>query len=331
MAGVDRQRLAELAQAQTLHKGRYYNLDRIPAHGWRDFLRWQRDTRGRFPPGQRFPVQAPDNALLQGPAPEPRLTWIGHSSFLFQYRQTSLLTDPVFSERASPLQWLGPKRHTPPALTVAELPPIDTVLISHNHYDHLDRASVDALHQRFGERITWYVPDGVAEWFKRRGLHNVVERRWWESAGHAAGEAFFVPAQHFSGRRHNDHNCSLWGGWVIDINGFRLYFAGDTGYGSCFAEIGRVFPDIDLALLPIGAYAPRWFMGPVHVDPAEAVQIHRDIGARRSVAMHWGTFVLTDEPMDEPPAALRDALARQGLAPSSFIVMQHGETFFARS
>ncbi|KAF0810927.1 beta-lactamase fold Zn-dependent hydrolase [Alcanivorax sp. S71-1-4] len=330
MHGVDRQRLAQLALRQTLHKGRFYNLDRIPGHGLRDFLRWQRESRGRFPGGQRFPVQAPPDDLLNGKAEEPRLTWIGHATFLFRHGDTNLLTDPVFSERVSPVQWAGPKRYTPPALTVDQLPPIHKVLISHNHYDHLDLHSVRALHGRFGEQITWYVPEGVGDWFRKRGIHNLVELGWWQSAPHPQGEAFFVPAQHFSGRTGTDRNRSLWGGWIIDIDGFRLYFAGDTGYGSCFSDIGDVFGGVDLALLPIGAYAPRWFMQPVHVNPDEAVQIHLDVKARRSVAMHWGTFVLTDEPMDEPPIQLRAALETRALDPADFLVLQHGETIAAR-
>ncbi|WP_111657905.1 MBL fold metallo-hydrolase [Isoalcanivorax indicus] len=326
MTPVDRARLATLAARPSFHKGRYRNPDRTPRHGLRSFLRWQRETGGRFPPGQPFPLAMPDSALLTSPATRPRLTWIGHASFLFQYRDISLLTDPVFARRASPVQWAGPKRFTPPALTAETVPPINQVLISHNHYDHLDRDTVLALHRRFGRDITWFVPEGVGAWFRRRGIDNLVERGWWQSAPHQAGEAFFVPAQHFSGRGAHDSNRTLWGGWVMDIHDVRLYFAGDTGYGSCFAEIGEVFGEIDLALIPIGAYAPRWFMGPVHVDPDDAVQIHQDVCARTSVAMHWGTFVLTDEPMDEPPRRLAQARAAAGLPDEAFRVLGHGDT-----
>lgn len=326
MTPVDRTRLAALAARPAFHKGRYRNPDRTPRHGFGAFLRWQRETGGRFPPGRAFPLTTPDPALLNSPAETPRLTWIGHASFLFQYRDISLLTDPVFARRASPVQWAGPKRFTPPALTADTVPPVNQVLISHNHYDHLDHDTVRALHRRFGSAITWFVPEGVAAWFRRRGIRNLVERGWWQSAPHQAGEAFFVPAQHFSGRGARDGNRTLWGGWVMDIHDLRLYFAGDTGYGSCFAEIGEVFGDIDLALIPIGAYAPRWFMSPVHVDPDDAVQIHRDVRARTSVAMHWGTFVLTDEPMDEPPRRLAEARAAAGVADDAFRVLAHGET-----
>ena len=326
MKRVDRDRLAELAGSASAHKGRYRNPEPTPHHGLGDFLRWQRESRGRFPPGKAFPLTRPDPATLAAPAARPRLTWIGHASALFQYRDISLLTDPVFSRRASPVQWAGPRRHTPPALTAATVPPVNQVLISHNHYDHLDRDSVMALHRRFGGGITWFVPEGVARWFTRRGISNVVERGWWQSAPHDAGEAFFVPAQHFSGRGARDGNRTLWGGWVTDIHDVRLYFAGDTGYGGCFADIGDVFGGIDLALIPIGAYAPRWFMQPVHIDPEEAVRIHQDVGARTSVALHWGTFVLTDEPLDEPPRRLAEARAAAGLPEQAFRVLGHGET-----
>ncbi|MEY1660736.1 MBL fold metallo-hydrolase [Isoalcanivorax beigongshangi] len=325
MPKLDRQQLAAAAASVRRTGPRFYNLERTPAHGLGDFLRWQWQSRGKFPPGQRFPLRPVDDARLAAPV-APQLTWIGHSTFLFQHRGLNLLTDPVFSERASPFQWLGPRRYTPPALTVAALPPIHQVLISHNHYDHLDHHSVMALHQRFGDALTWFVPTGVAAWFHRRGIRQVRECGWWEGAEQDGAEAFLVPAQHFSGRGVSDGNHSLWGGWIWDCGDLRLYFAGDTGYGGCFAEIGALFPDIDLALIPIGAFEPRWLMQPVHVNPDEAVRIHRDIGARRSVGMHWGTFVLTDEPMDAPPHVLQRALAEQQVPSTDFIVMAHGET-----
>lgn len=202
---------------------------------------------------------------------------------------------------------------------------IDLVFISHDHYDHLDEATIKALHRRFGDALRFCVPHGLAKWFRNRGIHNLTELNWWQSAQVGGGEAFCVPAQHFSGRGPFDKNASVWCGWIFDISGYRFYFAGDTGYGEVFKTIGEIFSPIDLALLPIGAYDPRWFMAPVHVAPEEAVQIHKDIGARQSVAMHWGAFVLTDEPMDEPPARLRQALTQQNIAEHAFCVMEHGE------
>jgi N-acyl-phosphatidylethanolamine-hydrolysing phospholipase D len=306
--------------------GRYRNIDVTPKHDWRQFLRWQREHGWRFPEGQAFVWQRPDSRLLLEPGAQPRLTWLGHASFLFQYQGLNLLTDPVFSDRCSPVSFAGPKRFTPAPLSVDELPDIHLVLISHNHYDHLDRQTVLALHRRFGEKVLFLVPKGVVDWFAQQGIHHAVELDWWQSHQLPDVEAVFVPAQHFSGRTLRDRNATLWGGWWLVFNDFRFYFAGDTGYGSIFSTIREVLGSPDLALLPIGAYSPRWFMKSVHVDPFDAVQIHCDLGAKQSVGMHWGTFVLTDEPMSEPPEKLRQALVEKELPSSCFTVMQHGES-----
>ncbi|MGB1949713.1 MAG: MBL fold metallo-hydrolase [Marinobacter sp.] len=325
---IDRERLAALAAEPHFYRGKYRNLERTEQHGLGDFLRWQLAPGRRFPPGKRYTLLRPDGHLLMNPPAAPQLTWLGHASFLFQHKGLNVLTDPVLSDRASPFRLLGPKRFTPPALTVADMPPIDLVLISHNHYDHLDEATVRQLHRRFGSELRFCIPMGLRRWFEKRGIHNLVELDWWQSAPLPGNnEVFCLPAQHFSGRTPTDTNTSLWCSWLLDLDGFRFYFGGDTGYGKVFRHIGELFAPIDLALLPIGAYDPRWFMAPVHVAPEEAVRIHRDIGASQSVAMHWGTFVLTDEPMDEPPRRLRLALERQGLSESEFRVMQHGEVW----
>lgn len=326
---VDRQRLAELAGRPHRQGARYRNLQAVSPHGLADFLRWQAQTGGRFPPLRRFPLAPLDRERIHHPGTQPQLTWIGHASFLFQYQGINLLTDPVFSERCSPVGFLGPKRGTPPALTVETLPEIHRVLISHNHYDHLDRPTVLELHHRFGDRLRFYVPKGLAAWFRREGIDNLVELDWYQSDDGDPVETFCLPAQHFSGRGPLDRNRTLWCGWRLHFSDFSLYFAGDTGYGPIFRDMAEVLGPVDLALLPIGAYAPRWFMAPVHINPDEAVHIHRDIEARQSIAMHWGTFVLTDEPMTEPPERLRNALREQQVPAADFRVMAHGETFIA--
>lgn len=325
---IDRDRLSLLSQDCHFYKGRYRNLERTPRHGFREFMRWQRESGGRLPRGQAFPVDTPDLRLQKQ---QPELTWLGHASFLFSYGGCSLLTDPVFSRRVSPVQFAGPRRYTAAPLTVAQLPPIHQVFISHNHYDHLDHATVVALHQRFGHDLQWYVPRGVAGWFRSMGIVHTVELGWWQSHASGWSEAFCVPAQHFSGRGLRDRNKTQWCGWVIDFEGFRLYFAGDTGYGSCFRTLGDIFGHMDLSLLPIGAYAPRWFMAPVHVNPEEAARIHQDVKSRLSVGMHWGTFVLTAEPMDEPPRKLAEALERFALCPEEFITLRHGQTLHLKT
>ncbi|MDF1780682.1 MAG: MBL fold metallo-hydrolase [Alcanivoracaceae bacterium] len=323
---IDREKLAELAKVRPFYKGRYRNFTRTASHGLSQLLKWQTAPGRRFPKGKEFPLIKPDAQALVSAPDAPQLTWIGHSSFLFQFAQCNVLTDPVFAERASPLTFAGPKRYTDAAMQVADLPRIDIVLLSHDHYDHLCEKTVTQLHARFGDELLFCIPEGLTSWFAKRGIHNVVELRWWQSATIPQGEVFCVPAQHFSGRGPFDRNASLWCGWIFEIQGYRLFFAGDTGYGPVFETIGELFAPIDLALIPIGAYDPRWFMGPVHVAPEDSVRIHRDIGAKQSIAMHWGAFVLTDEPMDEPPQKLQQALQEQNIDADAFLVMAHGQT-----
>ncbi len=270
-----------------------------------------------------LPMQVPQLSLFEGGA--DALTWIGHASFLVQWGGKRVLTDPVFGDRASPLGFAGPQRLTPLPLRIEELPAPDLALISHNHYDHLDESSVRQLAQRFPQ-LQFVVPLGLKAWFARRGIDRVIELDWWQSAEIAGLRVHAVPAQHFSGRGVHDRNRTLWCGYIVESQGRKLYFAGDTGYSADFADIGHRFAPVDLALLPIGAYAPRWFMQAMHIEPLEAVKIHQDIGSRQSVAMHWGTFRLTEEPLDEPPQRLRSALAEAGIAESDFWVLEHGET-----
>lgn len=272
-----------------------------------------------------FPVQANDPAALAANRTRTTLTWVGHSTFLVQIGGLNILTDPHFTARASPLNWAGPERLVAPGLALRDLPPIDLVLVSHNHYDHLDEQSVRGL-VRHHPKAVFAVPLGLRRWLQRRAAHNIVELDWWQTHdGHGFGVTA-VPAQHFSGRTARDRNRTLWCGFVVEVAGKRVFFAGDTGYSKDFADIGERFAPIDLALIPIGAYAPRWFMRAMHVNPEEAVRIHRDIGARRSVAMHWGTFRLTEEALDEPPRQLAAALARARVAPDKFLTLAHGET-----
>jgi len=272
-----------------------------------------------------FELADNDPAWLARNRAENSLTWIGHASFLLQWGGRNLLTDPHFSARASPLSFAGPKRLAPPGLALDALPAVDIVLISHNHYDHLDHASVKALAAAHPQ-AHFLVPHGLRRWLQRRGAQRVIELDWWQTVDLAGCRITAVPAQHFSGRGLFDRDRTLWCGFVVEVDGARTYFAGDTGYSQDFADIGARFAPIDLALIPIGAYAPRWFMAPVHVDPYGAVRIHQDVGARQSVAMHWGGFRLTTEPLDEPPRLLAAAVAAAGLPESAFRTLRHGET-----
>ncbi len=333
---LDRERLIALREEKRHHGPGFfrnnYNSDR---HGLGEFLRWMRDKRGIWPKPQHFPLDHPESERLAANRTATSLTWIGHATFLFQHRGLNVLTDPVFGKRASPLSFAGPQRYMPPAMQIDHLPPIDIVLLSHNHYDHLDAAAVKQIARRNNGKTLFLVPLKVANWFRRVGIDHVIELDWWEETYplHAdlSVRAWFVPSQHFSGRSVHDRNASLWGGWVLEIAGHRLYFAGDTGYGPDFADIGAVFGGFDLSLIPIGAYDPQWFMKSVHVCPEDAVRIHRDVQSQQSIAMHWGTFILTDEPVDEPPHRLARALQDFKIDPHAFAVMRHGETRWENS
>jgi N-acyl-phosphatidylethanolamine-hydrolysing phospholipase D len=314
--------------------------------GLRELLRWRwqawRQQLPR-PPQQPIAVVAPDLGFIAanaaaGLAMQPAVTWIGHITTLVQFGGWNLLTDPVFSERCSPVQWAGPRRHTPPGLALEALPRIDVVLLSHNHYDHMDEASLRALARQPGGAPQVIAPLGHRTLLRRWGLHDVVELDWWQhhtlaaDARHTSAEITLTPAQHWSSRGWNDAMRSLWGSFVVLSPDCHFFFSGDTGYSQDFRDIRRHFAHhqagggFDLALLPIGAYEPRWFMRGQHANPDEAVQMFEDLHVQRAVAVHWGTFQLTDESLDEPPRALARALHRHGIAPERFRALAIGET-----
>ncbi|GLC42416.1 hypothetical protein PLESTM_001330900 [Pleodorina starrii] len=363
-----------------------------------------------------FPLNPVDwTALANPPADGVQAVWVGHATVLVQMGGMTFITDPVFSERCAPVQFAGPKRVVPPALTGCEpqMPPLDFVLLSHNHYDHLDTDSVRTLNRRYGKALTWYVPLGLRPWFAGEGVRtNLVELDWWQSVEHrnaASGKSVtitMVPAQHWSARGILDRFRTLWGGYVVTApppppspptdaapvaaaaaaqpgqaggngngggNGaglqgpatawsdpcaaaegaprtpgggtggapaaaaaaaavapLRFYFVGDTGYCSVFKEIGERLGPIDLAAIPIGAYEPRWFMRPQHTNSEEGLQVALDVRAAVSIGIHTATWSLTDEPLDEPPTRLQAAVREQGLPPSSFVTLQHGEKAVVR-
>lgn len=239
-----------------------------------------------------------DFTAIRTPRTAPQITWLGHATFLLQYRGLNILTDPILSERASPVSFTGPERLTPPPLSVAELPSIDIVVISHNHYDHLDEATIAGL----GDQVNYVVPLGLSEWFSEQGIASarVHEFDWWQQGNFGPLAVTATPSQHWSARSLWDKNETLWASWHLQVADWQVWFGGDTGYNEFqFKEIGERFPDIDDALIPIGAYLPRWFMKPQHVNPAEALQIHQDLETKRSYAMHWGTYQLAAESIEE--------------------------------
>jgi N-acyl-phosphatidylethanolamine-hydrolysing phospholipase D len=295
------------------------------------FLSWQWQRRQDGLPKPPDPAHrdwrvVPDLALLHAPSGKPSVTWIGHATLLLRLGGLNILTDPHFSERASPVGFAGPKRFHPPGVALADLPEIHAVVISHNHYDHLDVDSVRQLHQRSGGKLQFFVPLGLKPWFAELGIDEVTELDWWQHVELDGVRFTLTPLQHWSARSLGDRNRTLWGGWAITAPDLNIFFAGDTGYSADFVEIGRRLGPFDLAALPIGAYEPRWFMRRQHVEPAQALQIHRDIRARQSLGVHWGVFEMADESLDEPPRALAAAREAAGMAESEFFVLRVGET-----
>jgi len=312
----------------------FQNIDYHDNKGFAAFIKWRWQRLFKDIPDSDdydFKIDTTDHEFVKNNTQKPTLTWIGHATFLIQFNGLNILTDPQFSERSSPVSWAGPKRVVAPAMAIAQLPDIDAVIISHDHYDSLDESSVVALSQHNSERqLTFLVPLGTKAWFDDLDLNSitVVELDW--SQSHEINGVRFTaePSQHWGKRTLADAYERLWASWVIEADDNRIFFAGDTGYSNHFKDIGEKYGEFDLALLPIGAYEPRWFMSAYHVNPDEAVKIHMDVRSKHSVGMHWGTFILTDEPLDEPPSKLNEALIRYDIQESDFQVYQHGETRF---
>ena len=250
------------------------------------------------------------------------VTWLGHASFLLQGGGVSVLVDPVFSEFCAPLPFPSLRRKVAPPCTLADLPPIDTVLLTHGHYDHLDLPTLRQL----GEAMPILIAEGHADWLRGKGFSNVRELAWHASAEIASGiRVTATPAQHFTARTLLDRNRGHWCGWLVEGAGCKLWHAGDSGYCAAFSEIGERYGPIDFGMIPIGAYQPRRIMRPMHMNPEEAVQAFIESRCRRAVAMHWGTFRLTDEPMGEPPFLLERALQEQGIPAADFVVAGVGD------
>lgn len=298
-----------------------------PGKSLREVLRWRFTAKPEKWPGTVPVTQARPETRVE----RTRVTIVGHATVLIQTGGLNILTDPVWSQRASPFSFAGPKRVCAPGVAFDDLPPIDVVLLSHNHYDHLDKATLQRLVQRDDPRIItplgndYIVQDG-APWAR------VETGDWWDAftltADGAQGgiEAHIVPAQHWSSRGIFDARMALWGGFVLKTRDALVYFAGDTGYGDggIFREIRARFGAPDLALIPIGAYAPRWFMKDQHTDPDEAAQSLLDLEARAALGLHWGVFQLSDEGRDAPRAELAVALAARQIAPERFMAAEPG-------
>lgn len=300
----------------------FFNPNGTKLKSFFTLLKWQlTKVQGPWPDHLELPPAPPLEPVLA--EHEVSVTFINHSTFLIRTKHFNILTDPIWSKRASPLQWAGPKRVYTVPLELEDLPPIHFVLVSHNHYDHMDSESLVRLQEKFKPRVLLPLGDkSVVEGF---GVKNAEELDWYEEVIVTADLKFvFAPCQHWSARGMFDRNKSLWGSWMILYKGQKIYFAGDTGYSSHFSEIHKKFGPADLALLPIGAYEPRWFMKEHHMNPAEAAQAHLDLQSRQSVGMHFGTFRLTDEAYEKPVQDLETALKDKKIAPSNFIVLKPG-------
>ena len=278
------------------------------------------EQRTRWPKQIDVRVQVPP--ALDGA--RASVTFIGHATFLIQTAAGNVLTDPMYSQRAGPFNLIGPRRVRQPAVRFDDLPPIAAVLLSHNHYDHCDLATLRNIARRFDPIVL--TPVGNHRLVTSAGVRRVVELDWWDETEAVGSPITLTPARHFSARTPFDRNRALWGGFMLHADGLRIYFAGDTAYAGIFHEIRDRLGPIDLALLPIGAYEPRWFMQSVHMNPLEAVQAHLDLGAAQSIGMHFGTFPMAMEGIDEPLRALAEARDASGVASTQFRTLDFGES-----
>lgn len=309
---------------------RFFQPGAEPVKGFVDLLKWQIFGEKKEWPKFRENTIKPEirtdiDSTTLG------VTFINHATFLIQANGLNILTDPIFSDRASPFQWAGPKRSRPPGLELNDLPKIDLVVISHNHYDHLDENSIHELQNKFAP--LFIVPLGDAKILKEFGVKNVIELDWWQSHNLPNSDMVvtFTPVQHWSSRSPFDRNKSLWGGFVLKNSKFNIYFGGDTGYGTHFKETAEKLGPFDLSLIPIGAYEPRWFMKEQHMNPEEAVQAHLDLKSKMSLGCHFGTFQLTDEGIDDPVKDLEIAKKKFGVGEADFIAPDNGKSYFLKN
>lgn len=312
----------ESRHEDTIFGRRFINIEPVKRHNAWDMLKW-------FSTGKRetWPVEIQNE---RGDKPPDRVKTgirymvVNHATVLIQVNGVNILTDPIWSERASRFSWIGPKRAVPPGIAFDHLPPIDIVLISHNHYDHMDMPTLKRLARR--DNPLFVAGTGNQRTLKRSGIHNVTELDWWQGISQGGLEIYFTPARHFSRRGIADYNMSLWGGFVIKAPEGMIYFLGDSGYGRFVSEVRKRFGSFDLAFIPIGAYEPRWMMETIHLTPEEAVDVHHDLDSALSVGIHFGTFQLTDEGIDEPVKRLNKMIHEKGNQAGRFVVPAFGKS-----
>jgi len=320
-------------------EGRFFNPHQKDSKRklWHVFL-WQIGYYNDPKPAILPPVDFAYPQAHTEPSSESSVQWINHSTFLIRHKNINILTDPIWSRRASPIRFLGPKRKFQPAISIKKLPPIHYVLISHDHYDHLDVRAIKFLKANQPQAI-FCIPLGLKAWFVKRGITNLIELDWWQQVllpvtATESIQITSVPAQHFSGRKLYGRDKTLWCGWVCEFTSKtekskKLYFVGDTGYNEFdFRKIGEVFGHIDLGIIPIGSYVPRRFMAPVHISPEEACKIHQEAKSTLSIAGHFGTFRLGEEHHKRPPFDLYKTLEKEKIPHDEFIVPLPGNIYY---
>jgi L-ascorbate metabolism protein UlaG (beta-lactamase superfamily) len=307
---------------------KFYSYGTHPGNGleehndWKLFFKWikHRTTSKWAWEDNRFAALPKERVM----GSELIVTFINHATVLIQTEGLNILTDPVWSKRVSPFVGIGPKRYRPPGLHLEDLPPIDIVLISHNHYDHMDIPTLKRINRRWKPLILSGL--GNAKYLRRHGVRGALDMDWWDRQEIKAGVSIVcAPGQHFSSRALSDRNKTLWCGFIIDTPHGATYFAGDTGYGEFVRHIKEKYVSFRLALLPIGAFRPQWFMGPVHISPTQAVRIHHELSVKTSIAIHFGTFHLADDHQHEPPSRIHDILAASKDPKPNFLVLENGE------
>lgn len=303
--------------------GKYFHNIPPDKRTFWDFLRWM-VNRHAIPWPDFIDIGSTAIPEERIPIGEMRVTFVNHSTVLIQWDEINILTDPIWSERCSPFKSMGPKRVHVPGIEFEDLPPIDIVLLSHNHYDHMDVETLKNLHHSFDPLVITGL--GNKPFLKKIGLNNVIELDWWDMYEVFPGfSIFFVPASHFSARSLFDRNRTLWGGFVLRGDDQNIYFAGDTGYGNHFKQIKERFGKIRFAILPIGTYEPRWFMKPAHMSPLDGIQAHLELNAKTSMGIHIGTFHLSDEAIDAPYILLKEELERLKIPDDTFWILNPGE------
>lgn len=297
---------------------KFLNIGGVQSKGFLDVIRWM-VSRDHGPWTKNYETEVGEKPAAVSDS--LTITFVNHSTFLIQWKELNILTDPIWSDRCSPFSFAGPQRMRPPGLKFEDLPSIDLVLLSHNHYDHLDLPTLLMLEE--AHQPTFIVPLGVKAYLDENDIKNTMEMDWWAEIDNRI-KITSVPAQHFSSRGMFDRDQTLWCGYVLEADQQKLYFAGDTGYGDFFKEIGKKLGPMDVSLIPIGAYLPKWFMSPIHVSPEEAIKIHQDVESKQSVAMHFGTFPLADDGMGRAEEDLLLALEKSKIKQDKFLIPSEG-------